>query len=261
MCNNILQYAHLYAWGRENNVKVISMRFSYKYRYFELCRRPEHNRLTYLFAKLLLKTRLIRHLWPEPTDDVTPEEIGHLKNDMFIAVSGWSFRHIGLFLKYEDEIRKMFAIQKRFRTPVDRYLAACEPSDIRLGVHIRRGDYARFMGGIHFFDDDTYIRYIREFLSLFPDKRISVFICTNDKNLRVEDYREALASDRIHLFRGTEIEDLYLLSQCDYLIGPRSSFSLVASFYRRIPLYHLQGKGARLTLSGFRYFEDFLADI
>ena len=36
MCNNILQYAHAYAFGREYGIKVVSMRFAYKYRYFAL---------------------------------------------------------------------------------------------------------------------------------------------------------------------------------------------------------------------------------
>ena len=40
MCNNLLQYAHVYAWGREHGRKVISMRFSYKYQYFKIC--PHH---------------------------------------------------------------------------------------------------------------------------------------------------------------------------------------------------------------------------
>lgn len=42
MCNNILQYAHAYVWGKENNVKVVSMRFAYKYRYFEVCNYKYH---------------------------------------------------------------------------------------------------------------------------------------------------------------------------------------------------------------------------
>ena len=28
MCNNWLQYAHIYAWGLENGVNTVSMRFS-----------------------------------------------------------------------------------------------------------------------------------------------------------------------------------------------------------------------------------------
>ena len=63
MCNNWLQYAHIYAWGREYGVRTVSMRFAYKYRYFHICETPWHNPATYLAAKLLIKTRLIRCLW------------------------------------------------------------------------------------------------------------------------------------------------------------------------------------------------------
>ena len=34
MCNNILQYGHVYAWAREHGKRAVSMRFAYKYRYF-----------------------------------------------------------------------------------------------------------------------------------------------------------------------------------------------------------------------------------
>ena len=36
MCNNILQYGHVYAWAREHGRKSISMRFCYKYQYFKI---------------------------------------------------------------------------------------------------------------------------------------------------------------------------------------------------------------------------------
>jgi hypothetical protein len=59
MCNNLLQYAHVYAWGREQGRKVISMRFSYKYQYFHIC----HTNLTgfgwYLLAKYLSALKLL----------------------------------------------------------------------------------------------------------------------------------------------------------------------------------------------------------
>ena len=187
---------------------------------------------------------------------MTPQDVEALKKDKLIGISGWGFRHPELFFKYEDEIREQFAILSKYKLPVDKYLASCEQSDIRLAVHIRRGDYARFLGGKYFFDDDVYIRNIREFMGQFHDKQVSVFICTNDKALDVEKYRTALGTPHIHLFRGSEIEDLYLLSQCDYIIGAKSTFSLVASFYRHVPLYHLEDKDAPLTLSSFRYFED-----
>ena len=36
MCNNLLQFAHVYAYGREHGRHVLSMRFSYKYPYFRI---------------------------------------------------------------------------------------------------------------------------------------------------------------------------------------------------------------------------------
>ena len=36
MCNNILQYGHAYAWGREHGRETVSMRFCYKYPYFAI---------------------------------------------------------------------------------------------------------------------------------------------------------------------------------------------------------------------------------
>lgn len=256
MCNNILQYSHIYAWGKENGIKVISMRFSYKYQYFALCKQRYHNWLMYIFAKFLIKTHLIKHLWLECPEEVTPESEEELKKARIIALSGWSFRHPELFLKYKDDIKKQFAFNEQTRRHPDAFFASCAPSDIRLAVHIRRGDYARFMGGIYFYDDNTYIRNIREFMALFPGKKVSVFICTNDKHLDINVYRKQTGCEQIHLFRGNEGEDLYLLSQCDYIIGAKSTFSLVASFYRDVPIYHIMDKETSLTLDKFKHFDE-----
>ena len=56
--NNILQYAHVYAWAREHGRRAVSMRFCYKYQYFKICHTPWHNFLTYLFAKYAAKIGL-----------------------------------------------------------------------------------------------------------------------------------------------------------------------------------------------------------
>lgn len=51
MCNNILQYGHVYAWAREHDRKSVSMRFCYKYQYFKICHTRWHNFATYALAK------------------------------------------------------------------------------------------------------------------------------------------------------------------------------------------------------------------
>ena len=59
LCNNILQYGHLYAWGREHRRETMSMRFAYKYRYFHICHTAHHNFFRYLYAKYAAKWGLL----------------------------------------------------------------------------------------------------------------------------------------------------------------------------------------------------------
>ena len=53
MCNNLLQYAHVYAWGREHGRTTIAMRFSYKYKFFKISRTRLASFPLYLFAKYM----------------------------------------------------------------------------------------------------------------------------------------------------------------------------------------------------------------
>ena len=59
MANNMLQYGHVYAWGREHGCPTMSMRFAYKYPWFHICHTRHHNFPTYVFAKYAAKWGLI----------------------------------------------------------------------------------------------------------------------------------------------------------------------------------------------------------
>lgn len=249
MCNNILQYAHLYAFGREYGVTTISMRFAYKYRYFKLCKQRLHCFPVYLIAKLLIATHLIECI----KKDNTPEIVERLRTAPVIASCAWHCRFPELFMKYESEIKDLFTIHPPICKKVDEWMNDLPSADIRLGIHIRRGDYAKWQGGKFFFDDNVYLREIQEFKALFPGKTVSVFICTNDRNLDFAKYQQA--HPQTFLSRGSGIEDLRLLSQCDYIIGVKSTFSLVAAFYRDLPLHWIEESTERLSLDGFRHFK------
>ena len=111
MCNNILQYAHAYVWGKENNVKVVSMRFAYKYRYFEVCNYKYHRWPVYLFAKMLIKLQLIKCFFLDEPTDVTPDVLAELKRHRMVAIDGWQFRFPELFMKYRTEIKEIFGFK------------------------------------------------------------------------------------------------------------------------------------------------------
>lgn len=258
MCNNILQYGHFYAWGREHGRKTMSMRFSYKFQYFNICDTPNHNFFTYVIAKYAALCKIIPTLtFHEVGADTTSVEQQMLER-RHIMVVGWQARWYDLFIKYKKEILKLFA----FRKSVTR---ACEPllakagDTCRLGVHIRRGDYATWYDGKYFFSDEQFLSLIKQFISLHPDT--TVYICSNDTSLDKEHYRDALRGTKVIFPKGNAAEDLYILSECNYLIGPPSTFSLTASMYHDAPLYWIKDGDATLTESSFGYFNDLFRHI
>lgn len=260
MCNNLLQYAHVYAWGREHGRKVISMRFSYKYQYFKIC----HTSLTgfgwYLLAKYLAALRLL------PTasfkyDDCDREALERkMLRHRHIVVSGWHARWYDLFLKYRDEITDLFTLDSQYTDSVKAKMQEAEQgstgSIVRLGVHIRRGDYRIFHDGKYLYDDEVYQRHIRRFMMLHPGKAIHVYIATNDPEVKESSYQEQCPGAHVHCLGGSSPEDLFMLSECDYLIGPPSTYSLVAAMYRDIPLYRMdETDEGMMTLESFRRFD------
>lgn len=264
MCNNLLQYAHVYAWGREHGRKVISMRFSYKYPYFHIC----HTSLTgfgwYLFAKYMAALRLLptasfKH---EDCDPVALERM--MLRHRHIVVSGWFVRYYDLFLKYRDEICDLFRIDEQYTEPVKekmKHSSLLTPDSsllppLKLGVHIRRGDYAQWHDGKYCYDDEVYAHHINRFAEWHTDQEIHVYLSTNDATVTEKRYQQFCPHVHIHHLQGNAPEDLFMLSECDYLMGPPSTFSLVAAMYRDIPLYRMDTANAEdMTAEGFKLFD------
>ncbi len=255
LCNNILQYGHLYAWGREHGRATMSMRFAYKYRYFRISHSPHHHFLNYLWAKYAAKCGLLPVVsFNDPDADYSHEEQLLLTHRNVLA-EGWYARWYELFLKYKPEIIDLFAFDEAVRSAVDVTLDSVPRADLRLGVHVRRGDYATFYDGRFFFSDEQYARLISRFAALHPDKRIQVFVCGNDPHLDETVFRQALPRQHVTFPKGNPGEDLCLLSECDYLIGPPSTFTLVAAMYRDVPLYWVEDAEAPLADDSFRHFD------
>ena len=270
MCNNLLQYAHVYAWGREHGRKVISMRFSYKYQYFKIC----HTNLTgfgwYLLAKYLAALKILPTASFKHRDcDREALERKMLKHK-HIVVSGWFARWYDLFLKYRDEICDLFTLDEQYTAPVKAKMQEAEKlspltshlSPLRLGVHIRRGDYRIFYDGKYFFDDKVYAEHINHFAEMHPNQTIHVYLSTNDPKVTAETFQQLCPRVVVHHLQGSAPEDLFMLSECDYVIGPPSTFSLVAAMYRDILLYRMDtADAAQMTEEGFKCFDYWFRNI
>ena len=260
MCNNLLQYAHVYAWGREHGRKVISMRFSYKYQFFHIC----HTDLTGFGWYLLAKYMAALHLLPTASFKRRDCDREALERKMLrhrhIVVSGWFVRYYDLFLKYRQEICELFTIDPEITKPIANKMEMVERGAqrpiVRLGVHIRRGDYAEWRNGQFFYDNETYAQHIDHFQHMFPENEVHVYLSTNDPSVTEEVFQRQCSAAHIHHLQGNAPEDLFMLSACDYLIGPPSTFSLVAAMYRDLPLYRMDVRDARkMTLDKFLKFD------
>jgi len=261
LCNNILQYGHLYAWGREHGRPTMSMRFAYKYQYFHICHTRHHHFLSYVAAKYGAKLGLLPVVsFDEPDADYSREE-ALMASRRHIVAEGWYARWYDLFLKYKDEIVALFAFDESVRRAPDQLLAGLSPRAVRLGLHIRRGDYATWQGGRYFFTDRQYMAQVSRFLALHQNEQVQLFICGNDPTLDEDAFRQALPQCQVVFPKGNPGEDLYLLSQCHWLMGPPSTFTLVAAMYHDLPLYWIEDPDTPLTADSFGRFDQLFRQI
>lgn len=260
MCNNLLQYAHVYAWGREHGRKVMSMRFSYKYRFFKISHSEYVSFPLYVIVKYLAALKL----FPKASFKKSDCDKGALERKMLrhsnIVVSGWFVRFYDLFMKYIDEIRDLFTLDREYTEPVRIKMQNCEQKDsdiVRIGVHIRRGDYKEWRDGRYYYSDEQYAACIIKMASLFPGKSVHVYVSTNDFGLtevRMQQMTQESGA-KVHLLGNDAPGDLFMLSECDYIIGPPSTFSVVASMYRDVPFYRMDTTDAdRISLEAFHDF-------
>ena len=255
MANNIFQYGQLYAWGREHGRKTMSMRFAYKYPDFKIAHTRYHHFLIYVLAKWAAKLRLIPTIVFDKLDgDITPQ-LSSIHSHWHVLVTGWCVRFPDLFEKYKEEIIDLFQFTPGIHEKIRHILQQSSQDTIKLGVHIRRGDYRTWCGGRYYFDDSQYLSIIQQFIRMQADKRVDVYICSNDPKINKLQYHQLLTNSNVFFPQGTPAEDLCLLSECDYLIGPPSTFTLVACMYHNTPLYWIADTNHKLTATSFHGFD------
>lgn len=176
-----------------------------------------------------------------------------LKNRLVVA-KGWKFRAHEALRARRGELVKLFtptdAIQKKV---AEKIVQARDGFDLLIGLHVRRGDYAGWLGGKYFYGLDAYADWLKAAPALWPDKKVGFLICSN------ENVDELLCLPGVNACAGpgSPITDLYALAACDFLIGPPSTFTLWASFYGGAPLHMLMQKTQQLHMAGFAHHQRF----
>lgn len=279
--NRLIVFAHVIANAIENNYEVQNPSFYGYSQYFTgtrddfFCRYPARPTRWNPFALQQLYYRIInRFVLPFsgfnclagllnvnflelPRKNET-EECYDMSNSYYIHLAtsarrliikdAWLFRDFANMVKHADTVRAFFTPVEKHSSAVSSLISrARTSSDLLVGVHIRQGDYKRWHGGRYYFATAEYAAIMARFAATMPDKRIKFLLCSNEKQ------DETLFSGLNYIF-GTnhQLEDMYALAQCDFLIGPPSTYTIWASFYGSVPLYTLNDVNTPFTPDNFR---------
>ncbi|MFN3405095.1 MAG: alpha-1,2-fucosyltransferase [Cytophagaceae bacterium] len=203
--------------------------------------------------KMKLRNYFFRYIDFENNRPSEENLITEISGSLITFVEGWNVpRH-----KTPGPVKEL--IDDSF-VPLDKYLlrykqlfADCRVvNDILVAVHIRRGDYKEFMNGIYFFEDEVYRDYMKKFAGFFEGKKVVFILCSNEA-ITIEAFNGL----DCRISGGNFVEDNYILSQCDFIIGPPSTYSMWASFFGDSPLYFLHKKDNQfdeIHLNKFKIF-------
>lgn len=152
---------------------------------------------------------------------------------------------------------------KRIFSPKDEIMQKAEglisemksSSEMIIGVHIRRGDYATWNEGRFFYELEEYRQFMLRVQNLYQNNIVSFFISSNESFSL--DIFEGCNCRRFGKEPSSAILDLYTLSLCDRIIGPFSSYSRWASFIGEVPLCFLESKDQQFTEESFSKIIDY----
>lgn len=168
---------------------------------------------------------------------------------LLTLASTWNYRDERSLAQCDDKVREFF-------NPVNVGNARSVLSNVRrddktlVGVHIRRLDYKTFLCGRYYYEDSVYRREMAHVLEMMKgESRETRFIVFSDETID-ESHFVGLPCYFAH---GTAVEDQWMMSQCDYLMGPPSTFSAWASFMGRVPLARMWNKDYELKPEDFAY--------
>jgi len=273
--NQLFLFGHFIAVASEHRFVVANPAFEEYAQYFQatsddlFCRYPHktshirptkmRRKLCYstakystiLISKLKLGNRTFRAVVLETEKKYlldSPEFLNLLKRATALFIRGGLFRDPSNFEKHGDKIRAFFRPLRVIEDDVVSLVKkAREKCELLVGVHIRHGDYKDWRAGRYFYDTPTYVKLMHEVSTLLEGKKVGFLVCSD-----VVHDRGAFESLNYRFGNNHLIEDMYAFAQCDYLIGPPSTYTMWASFYGKVPLFVIDERDAVPTLKEFK---------
>lgn len=272
LCNRLFQFSFFIANSMDNNYKVFNPGFDDYAEYFESTANNYY--FGYNIGIKITPFKVIDRIILRYSSnlqsifstiinlDISNSDTNYeLSNDTFknIAINnivfakGWLFKDHANLRKYRNELIKIFKPKCIYNEVAENTIMKLkEKFDYVIGVHIRRGDYKTWNDGKYYFSDEIYLRKMMQLQNEMElkNKSCCFFICSNE-TVNEAFYRKNINAS---IEQRHSIVDLYSLSNCDYIIGPPSTFNLWAAFYGNVPFLILEDENTDVAINKFAAF-------
>jgi len=245
--NRLFQAARFEAFCKKYGVRYFNPSFCNMARYY-----PNFQHKGYYWMRHIIHLlRFLRLIRPVIVSSVEELQELHQKHRL-VFVEGFTLSVDALLQEYQDYFIHQYALDPRLLegNHIVQKMKAWKAQGVTvLGVHVRRGDYTRWREGRHFYDDDTYGRLLDTAAELLKaqGRTVRCILCSNET--------VTLKTRQDYVLTGCAwTVDQYLLSQCDYIIGPPSTFTLWASYMGKALLCHVQSSTEEIRLEHFKQY-------
>ncbi len=170
--------------------------------------------------------------------------------------SGWLFRNPVGIKKYRSRIIECFKPKLEVQKSVTNFITPLRQHyKYTVGLHIRQTDYRISKGGIFFIEQGRIREIINEYLLCFgKDPKETCFVICSDESVDIQNF----SGLNLAVSNKDAVEDLFILSRCDVIIGSDSTYGGFASYLGNIP--HIVFKRNKIDWDYYKdkkqYFEN-----
>ena len=258
--NRLILFSYAICWAKKHNSMVLNPSFKTYSKYFPhfqenfLCAIPLiikvnksiinffNNLFSHSFARITKRndfifTNNINNLCLYKKDKNTESHFFNntLKSKCVVFLSGFLFgnRDFNHIKKNRNALIHYFKFQEFISSEGDLILSKFQnKNNLVIGLCIRQGDYKTHEGGKYYLNDSQYLTIIKILRKQF-ENNINFFIASEESKPNFP------MLDNVIVSCGNPALNIYMLSKCDFLIGPPSTFLTWSSFYKSVPVSYI----------------------
>ena len=257
MANQVFHYLYLMAVALEFNLnlKIIDFRYPDCFDFFgpgrKVCSRHpcwvkildrmcRSDKLRPFLKRLGIRS--LRVYWNEESGWFT-QEVRHLMKGLTF-LDCWPVKDFELLYKHQEAIRNTIRPKREFWDVAENIVAGLRDHGVPVvGVHVRRTDYKEWLDGKYFYEVPVYARFMRKISELMNGE--VVFVVCSDEEMKREDFDVPCRA--MYISHNPYMVDYSLLAQCDFTIGPPSTFRMTSSFLGNTPSFEIDSPDRELT--------------